>query len=426
MDKDLHPRKWPHFMERKGKEPYHSTKILGQLYDMVEREDFSPELATSFDHRILNAYELENDMLEKARQLKREYDAAVKRIMAHYAIQTEFEVWSAFVMSHNMEKKDYNFAAELGLLLITINDKFRELCIEAAGGREFEKLGPFIASMYTVTHEEFKDAMPNSVDSEVSSSCNSHSHTGKIPLISFPWIFHHELGRIATGLPHNRLTDIRRKQKCGLSTTVPTSTDLLDSKILRSKGPLLIGEVLTLFDDDEDTTTKGLGPTELGCDNLSRIENCSVHNQDTTSVSYSTLHPTTSSTELSILAEEDITSWSTDEKRSEDSRSQTDISRFEDGPISYTALRSNKIASNHISLIELEPTSSEIATQPNEHDEHSSTPLGYHGLTTLTNSGSSVAINEIISPEAAKRETILLTDERVSLFERLQNLMNKE
>src|ERR1700753_793868 len=73
MDKDLYPRKWPHFMERKGKEPYHSTRILGQLYDMVEREDFHPELATSFDHRILNAYELKNDKLEKARQLKSEY-----------------------------------------------------------------------------------------------------------------------------------------------------------------------------------------------------------------------------------------------------------------------------------------------------------------------------------------------------------------
>jgi RNA-dependent RNA polymerase len=208
MERDLHPIRWPHFMERKAKGQYHSRKILGRLYDMIEREDFRPEIASPFDRRILSAYRLEEDMLEKARELKRDYDGAVKRIMAHYAIQTEFEVWSSFVMSHNMERKDYNLSEDLGLLSSTINSKFRELCVKAAGGREFENLGPFVAAMYTVTHQEFKEALPNIERPEDSPCQNTNFQADRIPLISFPWMFHHELGQIAAGLSSNRHSNI--------------------------------------------------------------------------------------------------------------------------------------------------------------------------------------------------------------------------
>ena len=80
---------------------YISKKILGQLYDEVERIDFKPSYTTSFDQRILDAYKIDEEHVIAARQLKLDYDIALRRIMAQHDIKTEFEVWSTFVMSHN-------------------------------------------------------------------------------------------------------------------------------------------------------------------------------------------------------------------------------------------------------------------------------------------------------------------------------------
>jgi RNA-dependent RNA polymerase len=136
MERELHPRKWPHFMEKKykpAKDIYHSKKVLGQLYDMVERVAFIPEWTAPFDSRVLDAYRLEEVLLEKARNLKGQYDESIKRLMAQHAIRTEFEVWSAFVLDHNQEKKDYSIAEELGQLALAVKNRFRKDSIEAAG-----------------------------------------------------------------------------------------------------------------------------------------------------------------------------------------------------------------------------------------------------------------------------------------------------
>jgi RNA dependent RNA polymerase len=242
MSKTLVPRIWPHFMERKQKKSYKSDRILGQLYDMVEREDFVPQVVTTFDHRILEAFNLESDMLEKARNIKAEYDASMKRIMAHHDIKTEFEVWSAFVMNHNREKKDYTFAEELGVLSQSIKDKFHKLCIEAAGGRQFDKLGRFVAAMYTVTADEFESFQMRAKESPVTND--------QLPFISFPWIFDRELGRIATGHALGKDVIAIQGKRQRLHGKAPLATDSTDGEVHLSKGVLPSGELLKLFDDE--------------------------------------------------------------------------------------------------------------------------------------------------------------------------------
>ncbi|KAK2834856.1 hypothetical protein FQN49_006848, partial [Arthroderma sp. PD_2] len=158
MSRDLVPRKWPHFMEKKYKPKeaqYQSKKILGQLYDIVERVDFRPKLEAPFDDRILNCdIAVSDDTLRIAKKLKVIYDADIRRIMAQHEIKTEFEVWSTFVLGHANMSKDYKFHEELGQISSALRARYLEMCHDEAGGRDFQHLAPLAIAMYRVTAEE--------------------------------------------------------------------------------------------------------------------------------------------------------------------------------------------------------------------------------------------------------------------------------
>lgn len=206
MPKALRVRRWPHFMEKKHKSKdqiYHSDKILGQLYDKVETVNFIPQWQEPFDKRILQAYELDDAVLKSARQVKTQYDTAMKRLMAQQEIRTEFEIWSTFVLSKPRVGSDYKLQEEIARLSDSLKDQFRSVCHDKAGSRDFAVLGPFVAAMYKVTKEELDIAL---------AECRERKQVGGrqvpkrkmepkyMPLITFPWLFEKELGRIATGI----------------------------------------------------------------------------------------------------------------------------------------------------------------------------------------------------------------------------------
>jgi hypothetical protein len=201
--RDLRPRKWPHFMEKKYRKEntYHSEKVLGQLYDIVQLVKFVPEYDMPFDKRILGAYDLDSDMLRQAKELKEMYDGHIKRIMAQHDIETEFEVWSSFIMNHNQEKRDYSIAEELGTIMLALKDQFRKLSKDQVGDLRIpDALPRFVAAIYTVTAREVAAAVDEckqtkSVAGEEMPVREWDPKT--MPLISFPWIFDRELGKIA-------------------------------------------------------------------------------------------------------------------------------------------------------------------------------------------------------------------------------------
>jgi RNA-dependent RNA polymerase len=206
MTRSLQPKMWPHFMEKKHKPKeriYKSNKILGQLYDAVERIDFVPSLEMPFDERILTcSLGVSDDLVQSARDLKADYDAAMHRIMAQHDINTEFEVWSTFVLSHSNMSKDYKFHEELGLISSSLRDMYRKKCYEKVGGRSFELLAPLAVAMYRVTHEEMTSALEKYRAENPPDGKLFHKPTPKInqlPFISFPWILHNILGKIALG-----------------------------------------------------------------------------------------------------------------------------------------------------------------------------------------------------------------------------------
>lgn len=202
MTKDLQPPKSPHFMQKKNatrNNTYISRKILGQLYDQVERTDFSPDLSRSFNRNVLDAYANTEATLSVARRIKKEYDAALCCIMAKNDVKTEFEIWSTFALSHN-NLNDFKFHEEIGQLSTNLKVRYRKLCVEAAGGDQHDQLAPFVAAMYQVTAEETAAAVARCNGNHVAQENFEGVESPQkeiMPKISFPWLFHDVLGKIA-------------------------------------------------------------------------------------------------------------------------------------------------------------------------------------------------------------------------------------
>ncbi|KAM0356082.1 hypothetical protein ACHAPU_000476 [Fusarium lateritium] len=202
LRRDQNPRKWPHFMEKKNW--YHSKKALGVIFDKVVHKaaEFTPIWDSPFDQRIIKKFELDNETLKIARQIKTQYDTSVRRLLSQHALKTEFELWTGFAMSKAPVGTDYKLQEELRIEYNHLRDQFVTICAEAAGGHQPEKLEPFIAAMYTVTEEETKIALFEHHRGPINDAGTilppRKLEAKSMPLISFPWIFHPEMCRIAT------------------------------------------------------------------------------------------------------------------------------------------------------------------------------------------------------------------------------------
>jgi hypothetical protein len=263
MPKRLRPRKWPHFMDKKFKpkdQIYVSKKILGQLYDKVESVNFIPQYESPFDERITRAYDLDDAILKTARQLKSKYDTAMRRVMAQHDIKTEFEVWSTFVLSKPRVGSDYKMQEEMAIVSDALKDRFRKVCIEAAGGEDSEHLRPFVAAMYRVTREEMRIALHECREMKIKGGKEEPKRKMEpkyMPLISFPWLFHDVLGRIATGIEQRE--DLENLGFSFVSTTKEKSYKIKsgrdesdpDDVVETAEGITHRGELLDLFKHDD-------------------------------------------------------------------------------------------------------------------------------------------------------------------------------
>lgn len=280
MPQDLRPRKWPHFMEKTHKpkeQTYKSQKILGQLYDQVDRVAFAPAYTAPFDKRILNAYNLSEQLLYEAGELKVQYDAAVLRIMAQHEIQTEFEVWSTFVLHHVGDSKDFKFHEVIGELSSGLKYQFREACYNKAGGKEYEHIAPFVAAMYKVTADQVAQAIQACQQVVTVSGQETQTREmtpANMPLMSFPWLFQGILGKIAQAIeivPGQRddtYSPLHRRPKHRKGLMEPQSLD--DDNLETHEGVTHRGEVLELFENPEAQSDPYAGLDFFGTPNEPR------------------------------------------------------------------------------------------------------------------------------------------------------------
>ncbi|OHF03496.1 RNA-dependent RNA polymerase [Colletotrichum orchidophilum] len=187
---ELDPKRWPHFMNRS--KTYKSRTALGKIYDMVKEQELNPLYEKKFDGRVLGRFELSEDLLQKARKIKGQYDTALRRLMSHRDVGTEFEAWTGFILSRPRVGSDYKQQEDIGRESAALKQRFREICYAVAGSRRFEDFAPFVAAMYQVTEQEVNARLAEEYEDE------DHKRQS-MPLISFPWIFHWIMGRIATG-----------------------------------------------------------------------------------------------------------------------------------------------------------------------------------------------------------------------------------
>ncbi|MCJ1309503.1 hypothetical protein MMC25_003163 [Agyrium rufum] len=267
---ELKPRRRPHYMEYKG-ETYHSSKILGQLYDHIQLVDFEPNFDLGFNERILAACPRDQTLQSRIRDMKDEYDLALQRIMAQYEIRTEFEVWSTFVLHHTKTMGDYKFHDTVGQLSSALKDSFRTACYKIAGGNEFERVKPVVAAMYKVTCDQIAQALPQYETPEEQESNlwqNKHDGKRKLPFTSFPWIFPDVLGKIAqenvaVGSKPHFVQSTTNKSYPKKSTTETIIRSTSDDTIETAEGPTHHGDILSLFKDEERFHLKAKQETAL-------------------------------------------------------------------------------------------------------------------------------------------------------------------
>ncbi|KKA27940.1 hypothetical protein TD95_001211 [Thielaviopsis punctulata] len=181
MPPSLHPKKWPHFMEKKRGASYRSTRPLGVIYDRVQRVEFSPLYTKPMHKGILERPCAEKD-LAFARKIKGDYDIEMRRLMGQFEVDTEFEMWTTFVLSKPRIGTGYKMQERIGKEMGSLRRIFRDICIEETGGPgTFETMADLVVAMYKVTHEEITEALSNLGDAVPTPK--------NMPLMSFPWLF---------------------------------------------------------------------------------------------------------------------------------------------------------------------------------------------------------------------------------------------
>lgn len=249
---------------------YRSNKILGQMYDRVNRVHFTPNYEMPFDKRILERYTLDNEMLKKARHIKTQYDTALKRVMGQMEIRTEFEVLSTFIMSKPRVGTAYKMHETVRRETDALKQQYKEECVEAAGkSREFKVLAPFVAAMYQVTNEEVQIALFESKTPHIRKDGKQGVRQIKpesMPMISFPWLFDGILGRIAKGWSEQQQGKTAvsggTKEAASPAGEQPSGLDfeaLKNMEYARTEtGIVHRGQILQLFhhDDEDDVVAK--------------------------------------------------------------------------------------------------------------------------------------------------------------------------
>ena len=277
----MQPRKWPHFMEKRNS--YKSEKALGKIFDKVVKKtvQFLPHWEQPFDQRIISRFELDDDTLKAARKIKLQYDISVRRILAQHDLATEFELYTGWAMSKPAIGSDYKRQEDLGREYDALKSRFRELCYDAiGGGGDHDKLDRFVAAMYTVTEQEIKIALfehrrgPTNEAGDVVPERRLEPKS--MPLISFPWIFHWVLIRIATGGKYqpkrSHLAAARRRApgvvvNPGAQSTIAATTKVeVVQPVASSPGESLAasvanwgdvnGEDLLIFFEDEEPSAE--------------------------------------------------------------------------------------------------------------------------------------------------------------------------
>ncbi|KAK9434042.1 RNA dependent RNA polymerase-domain-containing protein [Lipomyces doorenjongii] len=245
IPKRLRATEYPHYMERKRGRMRRSYKILGKLYDAVQELIFKPEIDENFDSRLLDSeyVSADKELRDVVCAIKRDYDYKVFRMMQQRGIESEFEVFTAYVLKYDSagHNKDYKYWEEVTQQFTAISDMIKKKIYSAIGyndatlsSKERElRLRTFVVTAYSMCLEELKAVKQQSkaerqrrrlereaqtpeinllqLDDEPSpeqragedeendddSNGGGEDNIGNTVFVSFPWIFRNVLCAVA-------------------------------------------------------------------------------------------------------------------------------------------------------------------------------------------------------------------------------------
>ena len=231
----LKVRFWPHFMENRW-DKEQSTTALGRIFDHMKKKiQLNVEYHDYFDSRILRRYDLQQDELLKAAAFKMQYDAVLKKIMQQRDIDTEFEIFTTFALRKSKLANDYKRHEDIGDDRTTLHDRFMQAATKEAGPKPKQKFRRFVAACYRVTWEHIQFA-----------KC----HDEPAPFITFPWVFHKELGSIATEMEEKEEVNDKWEVETKL---VPKSELDTSPEIINNIWDEDITDILDQLSEAEDT-----------------------------------------------------------------------------------------------------------------------------------------------------------------------------
>jgi hypothetical protein len=135
LSRDLRPRAYPHYMEKRDKPSYISTTILGKLYDELknykmdliidEKEEINATFKYPYKSFHVDGYEVH---MRYAISTKNEYDRELKRVMRQYGIKNEVELVSGYILKfiskqYANETKLFDLRNEISHAYRIIRDK---------------------------------------------------------------------------------------------------------------------------------------------------------------------------------------------------------------------------------------------------------------------------------------------------------------
>ncbi len=135
LTRELRPKEYPPYMEKKDKPECASNTILGTLYDMIKldnsdlyiNEEEEINITSSFPHKSFFV-DGDVDYIPDARIIKADYERDIKRIMRQYGIKHEVEVVSGYILKftskqYAQETKLFELRNEITHAYKVIQDK---------------------------------------------------------------------------------------------------------------------------------------------------------------------------------------------------------------------------------------------------------------------------------------------------------------
>ena len=135
LTSDLRPKQYPHFMENKFKPSYHSSTILGQLYDEVQQfeeylknnkiQNSGPVHSFPYDSLVIDGSDA---YMTAASITKNEYDRELTRVMRQYGIQNEAELVTGYILKftakqYTKQSKTFDLRNEISHAVKMIQEK---------------------------------------------------------------------------------------------------------------------------------------------------------------------------------------------------------------------------------------------------------------------------------------------------------------